>query len=84
MQTSNSTPVVIPKLKRVLIVGGGLAGLALAQLIQKHRQLSGENIEVVVLERDDNENAREQGFDHLALFFVENYLQCLQLLYWIK
>jgi 2-polyprenyl-6-methoxyphenol hydroxylase-like FAD-dependent oxidoreductase len=42
----------------VLIIGGGLGGLALAQLLLQ----SSSSIKVVVFERDQNENSREQGY----------------------
>src|SRR5579871_3912392 len=42
----------------VLIIGGGLGGLALAQLLLQ----SSSSIKVLVFERDENENSREQGY----------------------
>lgn len=42
----------------VLIIGGGLGGLALAQLLLQ----SSSSIKVLVFERDQNENSREQGY----------------------
>ena len=42
----------------VLIIGGGLGGLALAQLLRQ----SSSSIKVHIFERDENENSREQGY----------------------
>ncbi|CAF0759774.1 unnamed protein product [Rotaria sordida] len=42
----------------VLIIGGGLGGLALAQLLLQ----SSSSIKVLVFERDRDENSREQGY----------------------
>ncbi|CAF1047136.1 unnamed protein product [Rotaria sp. Silwood1] len=52
IQTSNET-------KTILIIGGGLGGLALAQLLL---QDSHPSLKVIVFERDDGEDARDQGF----------------------
>ncbi|CAF4896825.1 unnamed protein product [Rotaria sp. Silwood1] len=49
--SSDSTTVV-------LIIGGGLGGLALAQLLLQ----SASSIKVLVFERDKNENSRDQGY----------------------
>jgi 2-polyprenyl-6-methoxyphenol hydroxylase-like FAD-dependent oxidoreductase len=42
----------------VLIIGGGLGGLALAQLLLQ----SSSSIEVLIFERDENDNSRDQGY----------------------
>jgi 2-polyprenyl-6-methoxyphenol hydroxylase-like FAD-dependent oxidoreductase len=42
----------------VLIIGGGLGGLALAQLLLQ----GSSSIKVLVFERDKNDNSREQGY----------------------
>ncbi|UJR33543.1 hypothetical protein I4U23_020985 [Adineta vaga] len=42
----------------VLIIGGGLGGLALAQLLLQ----SSSSIKVLIFERDEDEHAREQGY----------------------
>ena len=42
----------------VLIIGGGLGGLALAQLLLQ----SSSTIKVLVFERDENNNSRDQGY----------------------
>jgi 2-polyprenyl-6-methoxyphenol hydroxylase-like FAD-dependent oxidoreductase len=42
----------------VLIIGGGLGGLALAQLLLQ----SSSTIKVLVFERDENDNSRDQGY----------------------
>lgn len=49
--SSDSSPVI-------LIIGGGLGGLALAHLLLQ----SSSTIQVRIFERDENENAREQGY----------------------
>lgn len=51
MSTDTTTTVV-------LIIGGGLGGLALAQLLLQ----SSSTIKVLIFERDENENSREQGY----------------------
>ncbi|CAF0848602.1 unnamed protein product [Rotaria sp. Silwood1] len=45
--------------KTILIVGAGLGGLALAQLLQQEFSSS---IQVIVFERDAGENVRDQGY----------------------
>ncbi|CAF4849977.1 unnamed protein product, partial [Rotaria magnacalcarata] len=42
----------------VIIIGGGLGGLALAQLLLQNSS----SIKVLVFERDKDENSREQGY----------------------
>ncbi|CAF0751497.1 unnamed protein product [Adineta ricciae] len=42
----------------VLIIGGGLGGLALAQLISQ----SSSSVKVLIFERDENEHVRDQGY----------------------
>jgi 2-polyprenyl-6-methoxyphenol hydroxylase-like FAD-dependent oxidoreductase len=49
--STDSTPVV-------LIIGGGLGGLALAQLLLQ----SSNSIKVLIFERDKDEKSREQGY----------------------
>lgn len=43
--------------RRILIAGGGLGGLTLAQLFQNNK-----DVQVVVFERDAHPTAREQGY----------------------
>lgn len=42
----------------VIIIGGGLGGLALAQLLLQNSS----SIKVLIFERDENENSRDQGY----------------------
>jgi hypothetical protein len=58
---------------RVVIVGGGLGGLALANLLCKND--GSDNIEVTVLERDRDPTAREQG---LAIGLAQGGVDVIQ------
>eukprot|EP01103_Thecamoeba_quadrilineata_P007862 TRINITY_DN17682_c0_g1_i1.p1 TRINITY_DN17682_c0_g1~~TRINITY_DN17682_c0_g1_i1.p1 ORF type:complete len:490 (-),score=93.25 TRINITY_DN17682_c0_g1_i1:129-1598(-) len=51
-----SRPTLIPKKHRVVIIGGGLGGGALAQALLKN------NVEVHLFERDKNSTERVQGY----------------------
>jgi len=55
MATNDNNNAAKP-IKRVAIIGGGIAGYALAQLLINQKS----NLEVTVYERDPSTNAREQ------------------------
>ena len=45
-------------MKTILIIGGGLGGLALTQLLQTNVS---SDVKVIVFERDSGEDSRDQG-----------------------
>lgn len=54
----NDYPMSTDSVTVVLIIGGGLGGLALAQLLSQNSS----SIKVLIFERDENEYSREQGY----------------------